>query len=76
MGGVPTCHGSGGIVGHYTFGARTGGSVFIYGLIYLIMGLFFSKNFEIVVNFFPLPMLGVILFFEGYSLLLLTQITH
>jgi MFS superfamily sulfate permease-like transporter len=73
LGGVPTCHGSGGIVGHYTFGARTGGSVFIYGLIYLIMGLFFSKNFEMVVKFFPLPMLGVILFFEGYSLLLLIK---
>jgi len=73
FGGVPTCHGSGGIVGHYTFGARTGGSVFIYGLIYLIMGLFFSKNFEMIVKFFPLPMLGVILFFEGYSLLLLIK---
>ena len=26
MGGVPVCHGSGGLAGHYLFGARTGGS--------------------------------------------------
>jgi hypothetical protein len=37
LGGVPTCHGSGGLVGHYTFGARTGGSIMIYGSIFLIL---------------------------------------
>ena len=37
FGGVPTCHGSGGMAGHYTFGARTGGSVIIYGLFYLVL---------------------------------------
>ncbi len=47
FGGVPTCHGSGGMVGHYTFGARTGGSVIIYGLFYLILGLFCSAAFHL-----------------------------
>ncbi len=68
FGGVPVCHGSGGMMGHYTFGARTGGSVVIYGVLYLIIGLFFSQRFDDVVRIFPLPILGVILVFEGIAL--------
>jgi hypothetical protein len=66
--GIPVCHGSGGIAGHYTFGARTGGSVVIYGTIYLILGLFFSGAFGSVIELFPKPVLGIILFFEGMVL--------
>jgi hypothetical protein len=69
FGGVPTCHGSGGLVGHYTFGARTGGSIIIYGSIYLVLGLFFAGGFEQVVQIFPLPVLGVLLLFEGAGLM-------
>src|SRR5207249_3456305 len=54
FGGVPTCHGSGGIVGHYVFGARTGGSVIIYGSLYLALGLFLSRAFGTVIQLFPL----------------------
>lgn len=68
FGGVPVCHGSGGMAGHYTFGGRTGGSVVIYGGLYLILGLLFSSGFDKVVQVFPLPMLGIILFFEGFAL--------
>src|SRR3989338_4169675 len=71
--GVPVCHGSGGIAGHYTFGARTGGSVIIYGSIYLLMGLFLSQGFKQVIEIFPKPVLGVILFFEGVAMLCLLQ---
>jgi len=69
FGGVPTCHGSGGLVGHYTFGARTGGSILIYGSIFLILGLFFASGFQQVVQVFPLPILGVLLFFEAAALM-------
>ena len=69
FGGVPTCHGSGGLVGHYTFGARTGGSIIIYGSIFLILGLFFASGFQQVVQVFPLPILGVLLFFEAAALM-------
>ncbi|WP_460609570.1 putative sulfate/molybdate transporter [Hymenobacter terrigena] len=68
FGGFPVCHGSGGMVGHYAFGARTGGSVVIYGSIFLVMGLFFSQGFAEVVQIFPLPVLGVLLLFEALSL--------
>jgi MFS superfamily sulfate permease-like transporter len=73
LSGVPTCHGSGGLAGHYTFGARTGGSVVIYGLFYLCFGLFFSRGFAQLVQVFPLPILGVILVFEALTLLLLAR---
>jgi len=71
LSGVPTCHGSGGFVGHYTFGARTGGSVIIYGSFYLILGLAFSGGFDRIIHVFPLPMLGVLLLFEGLGLMAL-----
>lgn len=69
FGGIPTCHGSGGMAGHYAFGGRTGGSVIIYGSLYLILGLFFSGGFETVIRVFPLPILGILLLFEALMLI-------
>lgn len=71
--GIPSCHGSGGMVGHYTFGGRTGGSVVIYGLFFIILGLFFATGFSNIIQIFPLPVLGVILLFEGLSLMVLSK---
>ncbi|MBI1738258.1 MAG: transporter [Acidobacteria bacterium] len=71
--GVPTCHGSGGIAGHYTFGGRTGGSVVIYGAMYLTLGLFLGGGFQAAVKLFPLPVLGVILLFEALALMKLVR---
>jgi MFS superfamily sulfate permease-like transporter len=68
FGGFPVCHGSGGLVGHYAFGARTGGSVVLYGGLFLTVGLFFSQGFQQLVHFFPLPILGVLLLFEALTL--------
>jgi len=68
FGGIPTCHGSGGMVGHYAFGGRTGGSVIIYGSMYILLGLFLANGFHNLVLAFPLPVLGVILMVEGISM--------
>lgn len=73
LGGIPSCHGSGGMVGHHTFGGRTGGSVVIYGLLYIVLGVFFGSNIEPVIKVFPLPVLGVILLFEGLALMSLMK---
>lgn len=73
LSGIPSCHGSGGIAGHYAFGGRTGGSVVIYGLMYVILGLFFGNNFAKVIQVFPLPVLGVVLVFEGLALMSLIK---
>ena len=71
--GIPICHGSGGIVGHHTFGGRTGGSVIIYGCLYIFLGLFLSQGFDTLVHIFPLPILGILLLFESLGLMLLVQ---
>jgi len=71
--GIPTCHGSGGMAGHYAFGGRTGGSVVIYGSLYLILGLFLSGSFGQAILLFPLPVLGVILLFEAVALMVLIR---
>jgi hypothetical protein len=71
--GVPVCHGSGGFAGHYAFGGRTGGSVVLYGAIFLMLGLFFAAGFAQVVQVFPLPMLGILLLFEGLALVVLVR---
>jgi xanthine/uracil/vitamin C permease (AzgA family) len=73
LSGIPTCHGSGGMAGHYTFGGRTGGSVIIYGFLFLLLGFFFSSGFGSIVGIFPLPVLGVILLFESLTLMLLIR---
>ncbi len=73
LGGIPVCHGSGGLVGHYMFGARTGGSIAIYGILFIVAGLSFGSNVNIVAAIFPKPVLGVILLFEGISLLNLVR---
>jgi len=73
FGGVPVCHGSGGMMGHYTFGARTGGSLLIYGGMYLLLGLFFSQGFSQVIQIFPMPVLAAILFVEALSLMALVR---
>ncbi|MCC6806340.1 MAG: putative sulfate/molybdate transporter [Deltaproteobacteria bacterium] len=73
FGGVPVCHGCGGLVGFYGFGARTGGAPIIYGAFYLLLGLVFAPGFDVVVRVFPLPVLGVVLLFE--SVLLMTFVS-
>lgn len=65
---MPVCHGVGGLAGHYAFGARTGGSVIIYGGFYVLFGLLFSGSFDALLHAFPMPLLGVMLFFEAVAL--------
>jgi hypothetical protein len=73
FGGIPTCHGSGGMAGHYAFGGRTGGSVILYGSMYLGSGLLLAAGFEQMVHLFPRPVLGVILLFEALTLTALVR---
>lgn len=73
LGGIPACHGCGGLAGHYAFGARTGGSVIIYGGFYLCVGLFLSQPLHEVLKAFPQPILGIVLLFESLTLLTLVR---
>jgi len=73
IGGIPMCHGAGGMAGHIRFGARTGGALVILGVIVLFTGLFLGESVALLFQVFPRPILGVILFFAGVELALVVQ---
>lgn len=70
VGGVPMCHGAGGLAGHVRFGARSGGAPVILGVLLLVLAFFFSGSIEVLFKVFPQPILGVILFLAGAQLAL------
>jgi MFS superfamily sulfate permease-like transporter len=70
LGGVPMCHGAGGMAGHIAFGARTGGALIMLGGLLLFLTLFLSSSVEIIFRMVPPEVLGVILFLAGAQLAL------
>ena len=68
LGGVPMCHGAGGMAGHVRFGARTGGALVILGALVLFTGLFLGDSVATLFRLFPQSLLGVILLFGGLEL--------
>jgi hypothetical protein len=70
VGGVPMCHGAGGMAGHVQFGARTGGALVILGLVLLAIAILFSGSIATLLRLFPPAILGVILFLTGAQLAL------
>jgi MFS superfamily sulfate permease-like transporter len=68
IGGVPMCHGAGGMAAHVRFGARTGGALVILGSVVLFIGLFFADSVATFFKLFPPALLGVILMFGGLEL--------
>ena len=73
IGGIPLCHGAGGMAGHLRFGARTGGALVILGVIVLLVGLLLSDSVSLLFQVFPRSILGVILFFAGVELALVIK---
>jgi len=70
LGGIPMCHGAGGMAGHVRFGARTGGAPIILGTILVLLALFFSSSLDMLLRIFPPAILGVILLLTGAQLAL------
>ena len=70
VGGVPVCHGAGGMAGHVKFGARTGGATVMTGVLLVVLALFFGDSMQTLLTFFSPPVLGVILFLGGTELAL------
>lgn len=73
LGGVPVCHGCGGLAGHFALGARTGGSVVIYGAMFVLGGALGSEFFTAVARHFPFPLLGALLLAESAVLFSLAR---
>jgi SulP family sulfate permease len=73
FGGMPMCHGAGGLAAHYRFGARTAGSNIIIGAVFVVLALLFGEALVPVLRLMPLSILGVLLTFAGLQLALMIQ---
>jgi MFS superfamily sulfate permease-like transporter len=65
FGGVPVCHGCGGLTAHYRLGARTGGAPLMLGAFFLLFGLLGGQSLLPLLQLIPLGVLGVLLGFVG-----------
>lgn len=68
FGGLPVCHGCGGLAGQYRFGARTGASVVFLGTAKLIISLLLGSSLLQILSKYPISLLGVLLLFSGLEL--------
>ena len=73
LGGIPMCHGAGGLAAHYRFGARTAGSNLMIGGIFFLLALILGENIVAILKLLPLSILGVLLVFAGLQLALMIQ---
>ena len=70
FGGMPMCHGAGGLAGQYRFGARTNGSILFLGAVKLVVAVLFGASLMAVCVAFPASILGVMVGFSGLELAL------
>jgi len=68
FGGMPMCHGAGGLAGQARFGARTQGSILLLGGAKVAVAVAFGSSLMALAQAFPQALLGVMLAFSGLSL--------
>lgn len=68
LGGYLMCHGGGGLVSHYRFGARTWAAPVILGMCLLLSGLFLGHEAIKLFRLIPEPVLGALLVYGGLDL--------
>jgi MFS superfamily sulfate permease-like transporter len=73
FGGMPLCHGAGGLAGQYYFGARTGGANILEGLIEIFLGLFLASSIASIFASFPMAIIGAMMFLVGIELIRFTK---
>jgi MFS superfamily sulfate permease-like transporter len=69
VGGMPLCHGAGGLAAQYYYGARTGGANVLEGLIEISLGLLGATFLVDLFVAFPPSLIGGMLFMVGCQLL-------
>ena len=69
FGGMPMCHGAGGLVGQYFYGARTAGANLIEGTIEITLGLLFASSIAGLFAAFPQAIVGAMMFMVGLELI-------
>jgi MFS superfamily sulfate permease-like transporter len=73
FGGMPMCHGAGGLAGQYRFGARTNGSILLLGGAKLLLAVFLGASLMALCQAFPASVLGIMLAFSGMELALVCR---
>lgn len=68
FGGYLMCHGGGGLVSHYRFGARTWAAPIILGICLLLAGLFLGLEAIKIFRLIPESVLGALLVYGGLDL--------
>ncbi|MFC2008337.1 putative sulfate/molybdate transporter [Chloroflexota bacterium] len=68
FGGMPMCHGAGGLAGQYYFGARTGGTNILEGIIEISLGLLLAGSIGTIFALFPESIIGAMLLLAGIQL--------
>jgi MFS superfamily sulfate permease-like transporter len=68
FGGMPMCHGAGGLAGQQRFGARTNGSILFLGALKIAVALLFGASLMALCRAFPGSVLGVMLAASGWGL--------
>jgi len=68
FGGMPLCHGAGGLAAQYYFGARTGGANIIEGLIEISVGIFLAGSIATLLAVFPEAIIGAMMLMVGIEM--------
>lgn len=68
FGGMPVCHGSGGLAAQHRFGARSGASIVILGIFKLVVGLLLGESLVSLLDRFPTALLTVMVIAAGMEL--------
>ncbi|MEX0991275.1 MAG: putative sulfate/molybdate transporter [Actinomycetota bacterium] len=76
IGGMPMCHGSGGLTAHYRMGSRTAGMNLLLGAAFVALGLFFSTQVVTIVGLLPVWVLAAFLAYAGVRHAILVFDTH
>jgi len=68
FGGMPLCHGAGGLAGQYYFGARTGGANILEGTLEILLGVLLGTSIASLFALFPRAIIGAMMFLVGLEM--------
>ncbi|KAH6690318.1 sulfate transporter [Plectosphaerella plurivora] len=68
FGAMPVCHGAGGLAAQFRFGARSGSSIIMLGILKILLGLFFGGTLIDLLSHYPKSLLGIMVVAAGLEL--------
>lgn len=76
LGGMPMCHGAGGLTAHIRLGARTAGMNLLLGSAFVVAGLLFASQVPVILGLLPVWALAAFLAYAGLRHALLVADLH